>query len=119
MNLLFILKFVLAAFFIYAGYSHFKIPKFFYRITPPYLKQWQEPINVIVGIAEILGGVGLLIPATQNMAAWGLIALLIAVFPANIYHLTSKGAGMKVPIWALWLRLPLQFVLIAWAYAYT
>ena len=83
------------------------------------LKKWQDPINVIVGIAEILGGVGLLIPQTQQWAAWGIIALLICVFPANIYHLTSRGAGTRVPIWFLWLRLPLQFVLIAWAYSYT
>ena len=109
----------MAAFYIYAGYSHFKNPKFFYKITPPAIKKWQSPINIIVGIAEILGGIGLLIPATQSIAAWGIIALLVAVFPANIYHLTSKGAGTKVPMWGLWLRLPLQFVLIAWAWAYT
>jgi uncharacterized membrane protein len=119
MDLLYYLKFLMAAFYIYAGYSHFKNPRFFYKITPPFLKKWKEPINVIVGVAEILGGIGLLIPATQSMAAWGIIALLIAVFPANIYHLTSKGAGMKIPLWGLWLRLPLQAVLIVWAYAYT
>lgn len=118
MNILFYLKFLMAAFYLYAGYAHFKRPWFFYKLTPPMLKKWQEPINVIVGIAEILGAIGLLIPATQSYAAWGIIALLIAVFPANIYHLTSKGAGMKVPMWGLWLRLPIQFVLIAWAYAY-
>ena len=108
-----------AIFFIYAGYSHFKKAWFFYKITPPLLQKWKKEINVIVGIAEILGGIGLLIPQTQSMAAWGLIALLIAVFPANIYMLTSKGAGMKIPMWLLWLRLPLQFVMIAWAYYLT
>ena len=121
MNILFYLKFLMAAFYLYAGISHFKNPRFFYRITPPFLKKWQEPINVIVGVAEILGAIGLVIPVPmiQSAAAWGIIALLIAVFPANIYHLTSKGAGMKIPIWFLWLRLPLQIVLLVWAYAYT
>lgn len=83
------------------------------------IKKWEKEINIIVGIAEILGGIGLLIPMTQSYAAWGIIALLIAVFPANIYHLTSKGAGMKIPIWFLWVRLPLQFLLIWWAYSFT
>lgn len=108
-----------AAFFIYAGYMHFKKPWFFYKITPPLLKKWEKEINVIVGVAEIAGGIGLLIPQTQSMAAWGIIALLIAVFPANIYMLTSKGAGMKIKMWFLWLRLPIQFLMIWWAYCLT
>jgi uncharacterized membrane protein len=71
-----------------------------------------------VGIAEIAGGIGLLIPQTRSAAAIGIILLLIAVFPANIYMLTSKGAGMKIKNWFLWLRLPLQLVLLAWAFWY-
>ena len=110
---------IMALAFIYAGYSHFKKAWFFYKITPPLLQKWKEPINVIVGIAEIAGGIGLLIPMTREWAAWGIIALLIAIFPANIYMLTSKGAGMKIKMWFLWLRLPIQLVLIAWAYWFT
>ena len=110
---------IFAAFFIYAGYSHYKKAWFFYKITPPWIQRWKKEINVIVGVAEVLGGVGLLIPQTRSMAAWGIIALLIAVFPANIYMLTSKGAGMKIPIWFLWVRLPLQFVALWWAWQYT
>jgi uncharacterized membrane protein len=105
-----------ALFYIYAGYSHFKKSWFFYKITPPVLHPYKKSINVIVGVAEILGGVGLLIPQTRIAAAWGIIALLIAVFPANIYMLTSGGAGMKISKTFLWIRLPLQFVLIALAY---
>lgn len=71
-----------------------------------------------MGIAEIAGGIGLLIPQTRSAAAIGIILLLIAVFPANIYMLTSKGAGMKIKNWFLWLRLPLQLVLLAWAFWY-
>ena len=116
---LLISRIIIALFFIYAGYAHFKKAWFFYKITPPYLQDWKKPINTIVGIAEIAGGVGLLIPQTQAWAAWGIIALLIAVFPANVYMLTSKGAGMKIKMWFLWLRIPLQFVLIALMYQYT
>ena len=120
MSILFtILLILIAAFFIYAGYSHFKKTWFFYKITPPLIREWKKPINTIVGIAEIAGGIGLLIPQTRAWAAWCIIALLIAVFPANIYMLTSKGAGMKIKMWFLWLRLPLQLVLIALVYHYT
>lgn len=118
MNLDLILRILFALFFIYAGIMHFRRAWFFYKITPPLLQKWKKPINVIVGIAEIAGGIGLLIPQTQSMAAWGIIALLIAVFPANIYMATSKGAGMKFKNWFLWLRLPIQFLLIWWAYQY-
>lgn len=114
-----LLLYPMAMIYLYAGYSHFKKSWFFYKITPPLLKRWKKPINVIVGIAEIAGGLGLLIPATRVAAAWGIILLLIAVFPANVYMLTSRGAGMKIKMWILWLRLPLQLVLIAWAYWYT
>lgn len=110
---------IMAAFYIYAGYYHFKNPKFFYKVTPPFIKKWEKEVNIIVGVAEILGGIGLLIPFTRSLAAWGIILLLIAVFPANIYQAISKGAGMKVPMWVIWLRLPLQGVLIWWAYTFT
>ena len=118
MSLKEILLYPMALFYIYAGYLHFKRAWFFYKITPPLLKPWKKPINTIVGIAEIAGGIGLLIPATQSYAAIGIVLLLIAVFPANVYMLTSKGAGMKFKLWLLWLRLPIQFFLIAWAYWY-
>ena len=120
MNILYwVFLIVYAGFYIYAGITHFTRSWFFHKITPPLIQKWKKEINVIVGISEILGGIGLLIPQTRVMAAWGIIALLIAVFPANIYMATSKGAGMKINQNFLWLRLPIQFVLIAWAYYYT
>ena len=115
----YILLIVFAGFFIYAGIMHFKRPWFFEKIVPPSLKKWKKEINIISGIAEIIGGIGLLIPQTRIFAAWGLIALLIAVFPANVYMYQSKGAGMKISQKFLLIRLPLQFVLIAWAFYYT
>ena len=119
MSILLILRVLIALVFMYAGYLHFKKAWFFHKITPPYLQPWKETINTIVGVAEIAGGLGLLIPFTQAWAAWGIIALLVAVFPANIYMLTSRGAGMKIKMWFLWLRIPIQFVLIALMYQYT
>ncbi|MDQ6655714.1 MAG: hypothetical protein M3Y80_07880, partial [Verrucomicrobiota bacterium] len=73
---------------------------------------------VISGIAEIAGGVGILWLPTRRIAAVGLIALLIAVFPANIYAAVAgmEIGGRTVPLWLLWARLPLQAVLIAWVY---
>ena len=73
----------------------------------------------ISGVIEILLGLLLLLPETRKLAAWGLILLLLAVFPANIYHLSSGGAGMGFPVWSLVIRLPVQFLLIYWAYGFT
>ncbi len=103
------------------GILHFVQPKPFVRIVPKYLP---APLALVYisGFFEIAGGVGLLVPATRVAAAWGLIALYIAVFPANIYMLThniSLNPRKPIPRWALWARLPLQFVLMAWAYWFT
>lgn len=103
------------------GVLHFVRPKPFVRIVPKYLP---APLALVYisGFFEILGGVGLLIPATRSWAAWGLIALYIAVFPANVYMLTddvSLDPNKPIPRWALWLRLPFQLVFIAWAYWFT
>lgn len=75
----------------------------------------------ISGACEILGGLGLLVPATRRWAAWGLVALFVAVFPANVnmaIHRLPFGK-FPVPVWALWARLPLQAVLVAWAWTLT
>ena len=108
---------VMAIFYVVAGLNHFRTPKFYYRLIPPPLPK--KAVNVLSGAAEVILGVGLLIPAWSHYSAWGIIALLIAVYPANIYHLIQKGAGMKVPIWGLWFRLAFQAVFIAWAYWHT
>jgi uncharacterized membrane protein len=118
--LLFALKLVLAAFMVFAGVMHFRAPKPFERIVPAWLPA-PRALVFVSGAFEILGGVGLLVPATQAFAAWGLIALFIAVFPANV-NMALKGLPLgrtPVPTWAQWARLPLQGVLIAWAWLYT
>ena len=108
----------MALLYIAAGRAHFTSTDFYLKIMPPYLP-WHLELVYLSGAIEIALGVGLLIPATRVAAAWGVIALLIAVFPANVYHLTSGGAGTGFPRWALWARLPFQAVLIAWAYWHT
>ncbi len=85
-------------------------------MIPPYLP-YPDLLNSLSGGFEILFGLGLLFEQTRSISAYGLILLLIAVFPANIYMYQRGAKG--IPRWALFLRLPLQFVLIGWAYLYT
>lgn len=112
---------IFAAFFVYVGVTHFTNPDLFVGIMPPFLSQWALELTYISGFFEILGGVGLLIPKTRRWAAWGLIALLIAVFPANIHMAINNVplGGEHLPPAALWGRLPLQFVFIGIAWWFT
>ena len=111
---------MLAGLFIIAGSLHFIAPPLYLKIVPPYLPV-HLPIVYISGAAEILGGIGLLIPSTRQAAAWGLVALLIAILPANIYMATAHlpAPGIMGQSWAQWLRIPLQLPLIYWAWLYT
>lgn len=107
-----ILAILLGLFFIAAGINHFAHPVFYVRMVPPYL-----PVHALLvqisGVCEILGGVGLLLPATRRIAAFGLIALLIAVFPANVQMALHpelyRDIGTET---AFLIRLPLQIILI-------
>lgn len=106
----------IAVIFVTAGIFHFVKPAAFVRVVPPFLP---NPLALVYisGVAEILGGIGVLIPSMRAWAGIGLIALLVAVFPANIYMtLAPNTAGMGfAPLW-LWLRLPAQLVLISWVW---
>jgi uncharacterized membrane protein len=112
-----IARILASIFFIGAGFNHFRNPQFYKEIVP---HGFGPPgmIVAISGICEIAGGLGLLIPALRRTAGWGLIALLVVVFPANIYMALEpqKIPDMHYPQWALWLRLPLQAVFIAWVW---
>jgi uncharacterized membrane protein len=110
-----IFRWLLAALFVFAGVSHFLRPQFYDPMVPPYLP-WPHLLVVISGIAEIVLGVALLIPRASRLAAIGLIALLIAVFPANIHMAMHPQLFPQFDPIALWIRLPMQLVLIAWAY---
>lgn len=112
------MKWLLGFLFIVAGISHFVWPRFYVKIMPPYLP-WHLPLVYLSGVAEVILGVLVLIPRYTVLAAWGLIALLIAVFPANLHMAMHPELYRRISPVALWLRLPLQGVLIAWAYWYT
>ena len=110
-----IARWLLATAFILAGWNHFRDPPFYMAIIPPWLPR-PELLNAISGAAEMAGGLGILVLQLRRAAAWGLIALLIAVFPANIHMVMNDVAGKGITPWVLWLRLPFQLVFIYWVY---
>lgn len=111
---------ILAGFFMVAGSLHFLFPAPYWQMMPPFLP-WPRTLVSISGAAEIAGGVGLLWLSCRRAAAYGLVLLLIAVFPANIYMAVAHVpfSGLLGQSWFQWLRLPLQIPLILWAWRYT
>jgi uncharacterized membrane protein len=115
---------VLSIMFMAAGLLHFLKPQMYVAIMPAY---FPAPLGLVYvsGVFEILGGVGLLAPAdiagvpVRRIGAWGLVALLIAVMPANINMVVEHERFASIPQWALWARLPLQLPMIWWAWLYT
>ncbi len=116
-----ILLWVMAVFYVFGGFNHLMNPGFYLNIMPPDLPN-PEWLNVLAGLAEIVLGVYILEPRTRVYAAWGIIALLIAVFPANLYaasaNVGADGPGSG-PGGLAYARLPLQALLLVWAWWYT
>lgn len=112
------LKYVFAFIFISGGLMHFIKPEMYLPMMPNYLP---SPLLLIYisGLGELGLGLALLIPRFQRLAAWGLIVLLLCVFPANINMAMHPEKFPELSELALWIRLPIQIVLIAWAYWYT
>jgi len=118
------LCYVMALLYVVAGCLHFVVPDLYIQIVPPVLP---APLALVYlsGVAEIAVGIGLLVPQTRSYAAWATIGLLVAIFPANVYMavamVTIEGAlgGGNPSVLARWARLPLQGVLLLWAYWYT
>jgi len=110
--------YVMSVFYIFNGVNHFLSTEVYLAIMPPYIPFHLELVY-LSGAIEIFLGVLLLVKKLRKLASWGIILLLIAIFPANIYHLTSAGIGLGTPLWALWVRLPFQPLFIAWAYWHT
>ena len=118
------LLYVMAPAYVVAGLLHFVVPELYAQIIPPV---FPAPLALVYlsGVAEVAVGVGLLWPRSRQYAAWATIALLLAIFPANVYMATSGGAVTGMPgggdpsAVVRWGRLPLQGVLILWAYWYT
>jgi uncharacterized membrane protein len=115
----------LGLFFIGAGITHFSRPRFYEAMVPAFLP---APLALVYvsGACEIALGALVLLPPTRRLAAWGLIALLLAVFPANVNMAVNHLGFVDAPAWlpqptplGLWLRLPIQLVLIAWAWTFT
>ncbi|HEY2631691.1 MAG TPA: hypothetical protein VGI26_04860 [Solirubrobacteraceae bacterium] len=105
--------------FVGAGVNHFLMPRAYERIVPPSMKDRAKDIVALSGVAEIAGGLGVLLPFTRRPAGLGLIALLAAVFPANLYMAHTPGDFRKIPPWALYARLPLQPLMMWWAWSAT
>ena len=110
--------FGLAAFFINVGVDHFVNPDFYLSIMPPALPLHLEAVY-ISGFFEVLGGVCVLIPRLRKIAGWGLVALLIAVYPANIYMAIRPESFPDIPIAILYIRLAFQFLFFYWAFLVT
>ena len=111
-----IARLLLSALFIVAGTLHLARAELFVRIVPP---GFPAPLVLVVvsGICEILGGAGILLPAFRRAAGIGLLALLAAVFPANVFMAyDARSFADLAPPLLLWLRLPLQFALAAWVW---
>lgn len=119
------LLYVMSALYVSAGMTHFLVTEVLARIVPP---QFPRPVALVYlsGVAEIGLGIGVLMRRTRRLSAWGLVGLLIAVFPANVYQAIDGVLLDEIPERfrgiaraALWVRLPLQGVLILWAWWYT
>ncbi|MBC7909415.1 MAG: DoxX family membrane protein [Pyrinomonadaceae bacterium] len=112
------MKYLLAVLFVLAGVNHFLNPEFYLKMMPPYLP-WHLFLVYVSGVFEIVLGALLLIPRFTRIAVWGIIMLLVAVFPANIHMAVNPQLYPEINPLALWIRLPFQLVLIAWAYWFT
>lgn len=106
---------LLALFWVAAGVNHFRDPAFYLAIMPPWLPAHAELVW-LSGIAEVAGGLAVLVPRLRAAAGWGLVALLIAIFPANIHMALHPEQYGDIPRLALYARLPVQFILMWWAW---
>jgi uncharacterized membrane protein len=109
----------LALFFIASGSNHFVMPGAYRQIVPPRLQGEAKLVVELSGVAEIAGGIAVLVPRTRRPAGVYLIAVLAAVFPANLYMARTPERFRRIPRWALYARLPLQPLMMWWAWRAT
>jgi uncharacterized membrane protein len=116
-----VLLWLMGIFYVVAGLNHFVNQGFYAPMMPPYLPAHMALIY-LSGLAEVVLGAAVLVPSVRPLAAWGIVLLLIAIFPANVHialhDVPPAGAKEGAGIWN-WVRLPFQGVLIAWAWWYT
>ncbi len=105
--------------FIAAGVNHFRAPRFYEAIVPPSLQSRRREVVVASGIAEIIGGAAVLAHPTRRMGGLWLIAVLVAVFPANLYMAREPEQFDRYPRWTLYARLPFQPLMVWWAWRAT
>jgi uncharacterized membrane protein len=110
---------LLAAFFIGSGLNHFVIPRAYEQIVPPRLQGEAGRVVALSGVAELAGGVGVLLPSTRRLSGLWLITVLGAIFPANLYMARAPERFGRIPRWALYGRLPLQPLMMWWAWRAT
>ncbi|HEX4669956.1 MAG TPA: hypothetical protein VH275_08310 [Solirubrobacterales bacterium] len=115
---------LLAGFFAFTGTMHFVVPRGFEAIVPPAIAARKREAVAVSGVAEILGGLAVLHGGSRRFGRWWLLALLLAVFPANVHMAVSpeqvRGLDLnKIPRWALWARLPLQPLAMLWVWRAT
>jgi uncharacterized membrane protein len=108
-------RMALSAFFIGGGINHFVMPKPYEQIVPPALKDRAKLLVQVSGVAEVAGGLGVLLAPTRRLSGFGLVALLAAVFPANLQMARTPESFPKIPRAALYARLPLQPLMMLWA----
>ena len=116
-----VMLWIMGIFYVVAGLAHLVRTDYYLPMMPAYLPAHRELV-LLSGVAEVVLGIAVLIPQTRRLAAWGVILLLIAIFPANLHialhNVPLFGAAQGAGIWN-WVRLPFQLVLIAWAWWYT
>jgi uncharacterized membrane protein len=105
-----------ALFWLLSGVNHFRRPKFYEAIVPPPLDRWKHEVNVVSGVAELIGGAAVLPSRTRPAARWWLLATLVAIYPANIHMAVRPERFPRFPPALLWARLPVQglFALLTW-----
>ena len=109
--------YLMAAMYIVAGSIHFIKPKAYTSIMPSYIP---APKSMVFwsGVAEIILGIGCCFAATRSLSLWGIILMLFVFLPVHIDMISNEKLQNKVPAWFIWLRLPMQFGLMYWAYFY-
>ena len=111
-------RLLMGTLYLVAGAGHFAATRIYMGIMPDYLPAHRELV-LLSGAAEMAGGLGVLLQPTRRVSAWGLVLLLLAVMPANLWMAQHPERYPGIPVWLLWARLPLQLPLIWWAWLYT
>ncbi len=111
-------QYLIGILFVLAGMNHFRKPKLYERIIPPYIPA-PATVALLSGILEMALGFMIMNKNSQEIAGWGIIIMLLLFLPTHIHMLQNENAALKIPKWLLILRIPMQFALMYWAFLYT